>query len=268
MPNDTPVNNQAEQRKLESEIEKNRAECHKAELEAEEIQKRLNVKWYSSRLFLQALVAGIIGAGLFGAWVIGYLRPILRLDTEIAERETEINKLDNEIAMKNLAKENQLIREELANISLLNAELQKQFDILAQKAGEEDKERYERLARKAERTSETITQQLKDHKNERFLLVTEMFSPDKTTRINATTKLIREWSVDPNIVDEALEYAMQHRSHKSGVINTLVLLENIDPDLLMLHRQQIIPFLDAVEGHGPQTASHVKNVRRRMGLIQ
>jgi hypothetical protein len=72
-PNISEVN----RRKLESEIAKNKADQQKSEIEAEEIRKRLNQKWYKSRIFVQTGIGAIVAAALIATWFVGFFEPIL-----------------------------------------------------------------------------------------------------------------------------------------------------------------------------------------------
>lgn len=95
-------------------------------------------------------------------------------------------------------------------------------------------------------------------------LIGEMFSGDKNTRIAATTEVFRNWSGDSEIVPRAVDYATNNRGNKSGIINTLTVLQSAPPELLRANREQIAALLDAVRGNGAQTADLVDKVRARM----
>jgi len=95
--------------------------------------------------------------------------------------------------------------------------------------------------------------------------VNEMFATDKSTRIAATTRLIIERKQDPGTVQMSVKSALAHPENKSGVINTLVYLENVDPAVLKQHRGEIEKLLDAAEANGAQTDEHIKKVRRLLG---
>src|SRR5215469_4522182 len=66
----------AEARKLE-------AERLKLELEAKEIEHRINARWWEGSRFPQYVVATAITAALLFGWVIAYLQPILRKENEL-----------------------------------------------------------------------------------------------------------------------------------------------------------------------------------------
>ena len=87
-----------------------------------------------------------------------------------------------------------------------------------------------------------------------------MFSGDKDTRIKSTTELIRGWRNDQDLIPLVIQKAMDNRDNRSGVINTLVVLENVSPKYLQENRAIIIKLLEAVESNGPQTATHVEKI--------
>ncbi len=70
--------------KLDAERRRSEAERVKLWLEAEEIRKRLHTKWYQETTLLKWAAAGIaVGVPLL-TWVIGYVRPVLEYEQEIA----------------------------------------------------------------------------------------------------------------------------------------------------------------------------------------
>lgn len=99
----------------------------------------------------------------------------------------------------------------------------------------------------------------------RTRLIDEAFSGDKATRIRATTELVQGWRSDPLLVPRLIEVAAQKRSNASGVINALVILENVAQASLDPHRDAIQNFLNLVRANGPQTETHVRQVEARLG---
>ncbi len=76
---------QAELRKLD-------AERVKLELEAKEIERRLNARWWEGSTFSQYLMAVVITSAILFGWARTYLEPILRRESELnalAERRNQ-----------------------------------------------------------------------------------------------------------------------------------------------------------------------------------
>ncbi len=99
---------------------------------------------------------------------------------------------------------------------------------------------------------------------QREQLIKRAFSDQKTVRIAATTELVRGWSRDQKLVPEIAKYAMQHLSHKSGVINTLVVMQNVDIHSLLENKDIVLSFIEKAIPNGPKTASHAEKVRKRL----
>ena len=99
---------------------------------------------------------------------------------------------------------------------------------------------------------------------QREQLIKRAFSDEKTVRISATTELVRGWSRDQILVPELTKFAMQHLSNKSGVINALVILENVDINLLQENKDIVLSFIESAIPNGPQTASHANTVKSRL----
>lgn len=75
--------------RIESEINKNNAERDKFLCEANQI-KELSHQIFSTRAMLQAVLGGIVAAGLLSVWAIDYLTPILQKKRELASLENKI----------------------------------------------------------------------------------------------------------------------------------------------------------------------------------
>jgi hypothetical protein len=99
---------------------------------------------------------------------------------------------------------------------------------------------------------------------QREQLIRRAFDDEKPVRIAATTDLIRGWSRDVKLVPDLIAYANQHLSHKSGVINTLVILQNVDINSLRGHHEAVLAFTERVRPNGPQTAEHADKVKARL----
>ena len=91
--------------------------------------------------------------------------------------------------------------------------------------------------------------------------VQQMFSGDKPTRIAGTTRLILEKKQDPEAVRAAIIAARRNPENKSGVINTLVYFQSVDPAVLKHHRTEIERLFEAVKDNGVQTTDHIKKLQ-------
>jgi hypothetical protein len=91
--------------------------------------------------------------------------------------------------------------------------------------------------------------------------VNEMFAADKSTRIAATTRFIIEKKHDPHAVKASVKNALEHLDNKSGVINTLVYLESVDPAVLKQNKAEIQKLLEAAKPNGDQTIPHINKVQ-------
>jgi tetratricopeptide (TPR) repeat protein len=94
--------------------------------------------------------------------------------------------------------------------------------------------------------------------------VEQMFSQNKEARYAATSKLVIARKRDPEAVLLAIKAAQAQPKNLSGVINTLVLLENVEPAVLKQHQKEVEALLDAVKENGPETVEHVNKVRERL----
>jgi hypothetical protein len=98
----------------------------------------------------------------------------------------------------------------------------------------------------------------------RSRLIQDSFSNDKPTRIKATTELVQGWQTDQKLVPELVTVARQNIANASGVINSLVILENVSLGVLAAHQDEVKGLLNAVRSAGPQTAMHVRQVELRL----
>lgn len=89
-----------------------------------------------------------------------------------------------------------------------------------------------------------------------------MFSEDKATRIAATTKLILERKQDESVVSPAVAKALSQPDNKSGVINTLVLLQSMSPAAVRRHSGELEKLFARVGGNGPQTTEQIDSLRK------
>lgn len=93
-------------------------------------------------------------------------------------------------------------------------------------------------------------------------LIEQMFSDDKATRIAATTRLILERKQDESVVTPAVQKAESNPDNKSGVINVLVLIQSMPPEIVRRHRGELERLFARVQGNGKQTADHIEKLRK------
>ena len=59
----------------------------------------------------------------------------------------------------------------------------------------------------------------------------------------------------------SVKVALANPQNKSGVINTLVYLENVAPSILKENKGEIEKLLAVAKDNGAQTADHIRKVR-------
>jgi hypothetical protein len=175
--------------KLDAERRKSEAERVKLWLEAEEIRKRLHRKWYQETSVLSWTAAGTAVGVLLLTWVIGYVRPVLQYEQEIAglrgeaallesqklAHQNAIDRAENEQRTQELQRKDKTIKEELA---FLAAERENLQTLLTQT--EEDKtqlaQRYVRLASDYDNMAQR--QQFTERQRVQFANLAESVSAD------------------------------------------------------------------------------------------
>jgi hypothetical protein len=95
-------------------------------------------------------------------------------------------------------------------------------------------------------------------------LIQDIFSKNKRARISATTELVSGWRKDEKLVPLMLDFAISNISHKSGAINTLVVLQNVDAEFLKENQNQLEAFFEKAAPNGLQTKQHIDKVRERL----
>lgn len=120
----------AQARKILAHARKVEAEANRLELEATEIKQRIDQKWYKGRFFVEAIVGGIVAAGLLSGWFIQYFKPILSHEQELVkieirrlEQENKLETATNKEKAILLAKQNSEIRNQLSQLTNKNNDL-------------------------------------------------------------------------------------------------------------------------------------------------
>lgn len=98
----------------------------------------------------------------------------------------------------------------------------------------------------------------------RARLVTSVFAQDKATRVDATVRIIQGWSSDSELLRQLLEHAAQNTANLDGIVNTLVVLQNVDKRLLSQFSPEINALFSRAEGNGDVTRAQIQAVRARM----
>jgi hypothetical protein len=98
----------------------------------------------------------------------------------------------------------------------------------------------------------------------RSRLIQDCFSNDKEARIRATTELVQGWQADEKLVVELVDIAKKNSANASGIINALVILENVNISVLLPHSDIVRQFVDIVKSAGPQTSGHAAQVVARL----
>jgi len=95
-------------------------------------------------------------------------------------------------------------------------------------------------------------QSLEDNSSKtRKELIQKIFSPVKQIRLNATNELLENWSSDQDLVGEIIDYASlrlgEEQENKSGLINTIVVLNSVDQSVLDANTGIVKSFIERVE---------------------
>lgn len=250
---------------IKLELEKLKLEREKLEFERKKKEEKFFIRNFGSIIAgLISFVAVLVSVGQ--VYTAQQQRQIASTQLSIAEHQTKLSAAQTvERFIPHLVGED--TKKELALITMdsfvdrdvvtkLATKLpSKGSEAALQTLVSEGKEEEKELAQKA----------LDDFAKKRVQLVEQMFDADKNTRINATTQLIKEWNTDPKVVSLALERAKieqdkGERRNDSGIINTLVLLQSISPNILKPYEQEIVPFIERAKGNGPQTAKLVSSI--------
>src|SRR5687767_11843882 len=100
------------------------AECRKVELEAAELERKLNRKWYRARFFIETVVGAVVASALVATWIMSYMQPLLNrrqeaalLDAQIQAKLGERQRLENEARTAILEREKNVARNQLVALA-------------------------------------------------------------------------------------------------------------------------------------------------------
>ena len=113
----------AELQRLDAETARQKAETHKYELEAQELAKRINNRWFFGRFFIQSIVSGVVAAGLVASWFVEDLPIILGTEAEVQRIENELLSKKIDQRSVELSEQNVILqkRVEAQQIQLIDA---------------------------------------------------------------------------------------------------------------------------------------------------
>ena len=96
-------------------------------------------------------------------------------------------------------------------------------------------------------------------------LVDQLFSDDAATRVRATAQLVLVADGDPKLLPELLDRAGGATADLGVTLNVLATLGALPPGTVTRHREEVLRYLDAARGAGPQAADHVQLIRSSLG---
>ncbi|GMN08665.1 hypothetical protein MTsPCn5_40570 [Croceitalea sp. MTPC5] len=106
--------------------------------------------------------------------------------------------------------------------------------------------------------------------NLRSKLIENIFSSNKQVRLQATQKLTTEWTKDKRLTTELISFANnrfgEEQYNKSGLINTIVVLNRIDISLIKENEKQVTEFLEKLKNLSDreQTQKHLEALIKRI----
>jgi hypothetical protein len=114
-------------------------------------------------------------------------------------------------------------------------------------------------------------QSLIENRNKRIReeLIQQIFDKNKQTRLSATNQLIQNWNNNEMIVNGLIEYASKRLDNApenmSGIINTIVVLNNVEAPLLKNNAERVLNFIEMIEGleERKQTQEYLETLKKR-----
>jgi hypothetical protein len=133
------------------------AEIRKINLEASEIEMRLSRGRHSPRFVFEAILGGVVAAGLLAAWLIGYLKPVLSAESELADIKAQI--YQQEVALLKVEKKG--LKSQQEQVRADNEKIQHQRDQLIaqnQQLGEDQRLVQKRIAELRKQLSRLVSE--------------------------------------------------------------------------------------------------------------
>jgi hypothetical protein len=84
--------------------------------------------------------------------------------------------------------------------------------------------------------------------------IAQLYDVDKNVRLGAIGKLMRDKSSHEKLVPIAIKYALDHPNDKNGLINTFLVFQKCDPQILKTHRDGIKSLLELLSKSNPNAS--------------
>ncbi len=152
-------------------------------------------------------------------------------------------------------------KRKLAIKSILLALPEKGGEIVEEISASDPDETVKAFAKKSLIDSKTI---------KRTELIRDIFSSTKNIRISATELLMKDWRSDELLIPELLDFAMnrfgQEKENMNGIINTILVLNRMDIDVLKKNKVTVNQFIAKVEllENRNLTQKYLEKLKNRM----
>ena len=152
-------------------------------------------------------------------------------------------------------------KRKLAIKSILLALPEKGGEIVEEISASDPDETVKAFAKKSLIDSKTI---------KRTELIRDIFSSTKNIRISATELLMKDWRSDELLIPELLDFAMnrfgQEKENMNGIINTILVLNRMDIDILKKNKVTVNQFIAKVEllENRNLTQKYLEKLKNRM----
>jgi len=90
--------------------------------------------------------------------------------------------------------------------------------------------------------------------------IAQLYDVDKNVRLGAIGNLMRDKSSHEKLVPIAIKYALDHPKDKNGLINTFLVFQKCDPQILKRNRDGVTGFLELLSkgSHTPPGANRMR----------
>ncbi len=152
-------------------------------------------------------------------------------------------------------------KRKLAIKSILLALPEKGGEIVEEISASDPDETVKAFAKKSLIDSKTI---------KRTELIKDIFSSTKNIRISATESLMKDWRSDELLIPELLDFAMnrfgQEKENMNGILNTILVLNRMDIDILKKNKVIVNQFIAKVEllENRDLTQKYLEKLKNRM----